>query len=691
MSTHYSVTGRTAILRIDNPPVNGLGHATRKGIVQGLQRALDSADVDAVVLTGREGSFSAGADISEFGTARTTAAPSLGDVIAALENAGKPVVAAIDGTCLGGGLELALGAHYRVATSSSRIGLPEVHLGLVPGAGGTQRLPRVVGADVAADMISGGAPRRARELSELPGQRLFDRIVDGDVIAAATELAVEVAAVRPLPRVRDLSVGRDDAAAAGATRERLRRRSRGFVAPAEALALVEKAGTTPFEEGLAEEGSTFLELMNGEQSAALRHAFFAERAARKVPDVRPGTPARTVDKVAVIGAGTMGGGIAMTFLGAGIPVTVVESSQEALDRGLDGMRRNYQHQVDRGKLTADGLEQRMALLTPTLDYADVSDSDLVIEAAFEDMDVKRSVFTRLDEVAKPGAILASNTSTLDIDAIAAVTGRPGDVLGMHFFSPANVMKLLEIVRGAKTSDEVLVTAMAVGQRIGKTGVVAGVCDGFIGNRMIAKYGDAATALLRAGATPAEIDSAAEHFGFAMGPFRTADLAGNDIGWAIRKRCYAEDPGMPREEISDALCEMGRFGQKAGAGWYDYAPGSREASPSPVVEELLASFHAKHGTELRPFEADEIVQRLVFALIDEGARILDEGIALRASDIDVVYIAGYGFPRYRGGPMFYADTVGAAHVLSGLRRFHADDGWEPSPLLMRLAGEGGTFN
>ncbi|MGW0701139.1 3-hydroxyacyl-CoA dehydrogenase NAD-binding domain-containing protein [Streptomyces sp. NPDC002867] len=691
MSTQYSVTGRTAVLSLDNPPVNGLGHATRQGIVQGLHRALDSGDIDAVVLTGREGFFSAGADITEFGTPKTTAEPTLGDVIAALEAAGKPVVAAIDGTCFGGGLELALGAHYRVATSKSRIGLPEVNLGLVPGAGGTQRLPRLVGAAVAADMISGGAPRTARELGDLPGQRLFDRVVDGDVMAAALELAAEMSAVRPLPRVRDLSVSPGDADAVSAMRERLSRRSRGFLAPAVALALVGKAATTPFEEGLAEERKAFLELMNGDQSAALRHAFFAERAARKIPGVPPGTPARRVDTVAVIGAGTMGGGIAMTFVDAGIPVTVLESSQEALDRGLGVMRSNYQRQVDKGKLTPDGLEQRMALLTPTLDYADVSDSDLVIEAAFEDMDVKRSVFTRLDEVAKPGAILASNTSTLDIDAIAAVTGRPGDVLGMHFFSPANVMKLLEIVRGAKTSDDVLVTAMAVGQRLGKTGVVAGVCDGFIGNRMLARYRDAAMELLRAGATPADIDSAAENFGFAMGPFRTADLAGNDIGWAIRKRRYAEDPGMPRDEIADALCDMGRLGQKTGAGWYDYKPGSREAIPSPDVDELLASFHAKHDTELSTFEADEIVQRLVFALIDEGARILDEGIALRASDIDVVYIAGYGFPRYRGGPMFYADTVGAAHVLSGLRRFHAEDGWEPSPFLMRLAGEAGTFN
>ncbi|GAB2960491.1 3-hydroxyacyl-CoA dehydrogenase NAD-binding domain-containing protein [Amycolatopsis acidiphila] len=691
MSARYSVSGRIAIIRIDNPPINSLGHATREGVVRKLRRAIDSADIEAIVLTGREGFFSAGADISEFGTPKSAADPVLGSVIAALEEADKPIVAAIDGNCLGGGLELALGAHYRIATSASKIGLPEVNLGLVPGAGGTQRLPRVVGAEVAADIIIGGRPRTAGDLVGIEGQRLLDRVVDTDLVRAATDFATEIAAVRPLPRVRDRNVEADERNAISTLREGLRRRSRGFLAPLAALDLVEKAITVPFEEGLAEERRTFLELVSGEQSAALRHVFFAERAARKIPDVPRDTSARTVDTVAVIGAGTMGGGIAMNFINAGIPVTILDSSQEGLDRGLGVILRNYQTRVDKGKLAPELLAHRMALLTPSLDYADVSDSDLVIEAAFEDIDVKRSVFSRLDEVAKPGAILASNTSTLDIDAIAAVTGRPRDVLGMHFFSPANVMKLLEIVRGKETADDVVVTAMAVGQRVGKVGVIARVCDGFIGNRMLAKYRDAAMDLLYAGATPVEIDSAVEGFGFAMGPFRMGDLAGNDIGWAVRKRRYAEQPDMPRDEIADALCESGRFGQKTGGGWYDYQPGSRDAIPSPVVDDLLAAFLEKRGTARRKYEPDEIVRRLVFALVDEGARILDEGIALRASDIDVVYVAGYGFPRYRGGPMYYADTVGLANVLSALRRFHGDDSWEPAPSLVRLATEARTFN
>jgi 3-hydroxyacyl-CoA dehydrogenase len=690
--TGHTVTDRVAIIRIDNPPVNGLGHATRDGIVRDLRAAVADDAVDAIVLTGRPRFFSAGADISEFGTPRSAAEPNLGQVIAELENAAKPVVAAIDGTCLGGGLELALGAHYRVATPASRIGLPEVSLGIVPGAGGTQRLPRVLGVDVAAEMITAGTPRTAAELAAVPGQRLLDRVVDGDVVAEATAFATEIASGRPLPKIRDLNAAPADL---GPLRERLTRRSRGFLAPLAALDLVQRSTVTSLDEGIAEERATFEELVAGEQSAALRHAFFAERAARKIPGIPSDTPTRPVASVAVIGAGTMGGGIAMNFLNAGIPVTIVEGAQDALDRGLGVVRKNYQIQVDRGKLTAEALERRMALLTPTLDYADLADADLadadlVIEAVFEDMDVKRTVFTRLDEVVKPGAILASNTSTLNVDEIAAVTGRPGDVLGMHFFSPANVMKLLEVVRGKETADDVLVTAMAVGQRIGKIGVVAGVCDGFIGNRMLAGYREAAMDLLRAGATPADVDTAIEGFGFAMGPFRMGDLAGNDIGWAIRKRRYAERPDTPRDEIGDALCELGRFGQKTSAGWYDYPAGSRAPAPSPVVDELLQSYWQRHGVRRAEFGQDEIVRRLVFALVDAGAHILAEGIALRASDIDVVYLAGYGFPRHRGGPMWYADTVGLPEVLAALRSFHGE-GWQPAPLLARLAEENGTFN
>jgi 3-hydroxyacyl-CoA dehydrogenase len=686
--TGYSVTGRIAIIRIDNPPVNGLGHATREGIVRDLRDAVADDAVDAIVLTGRPGFFSAGADISEFGTPKSAAEPNLLSVIAALEDATKPVVAAIDGACLGGGLELALGAHYRVATSGSKLGLPEVNLGIVPGAGGTQRLPRVLGIEVAAEMITSATPRTAAALVKLDGQRLLDLVVDGDVVASATEFAADVTPVRPLPRVRDLPV---EPADLGALRDRLTKRSRGFLAPLAALDLVAATATTPIEQGLADERATFEKLVAGDQSAALRHAFFAERAARRIPDIPADTAARPVNRVAVIGAGTMGGGIAMNFLNVGIPVRIVENAQDALDRGLGVIRRNYQAQVDRGKLSPDALEQRMALLTPTMDYADLADSDLVVEAVFEDMDVKRSVFTKLDAVMKPGAVLASNTSTLDVDEIAAVTERPGDVVGMHFFSPANVMKLLEVVRARETSDDVLVTAMEVGRRVGKTSVVAGVCDGFIGNRMLASYRNAAMDLLRAGATPQQVDAAIQDFGFAMGPFRMGDLAGNDIGWAIRKRRYAEQPDTPKDEIGDALCEQGRFGQKTGAGWYDYRAGSRDPLPSPVVAELLADYWQRHDTKPTTFEPDEIVRRLVFALVDAGAHILAEGIALRASDIDVVYLAGYGFPRHRGGPMCYADTVGLPDVLAALRRFHGDDGWTPSPLLVRLAEEHATFN
>ncbi|BAH50860.1 3-hydroxyacyl-CoA dehydrogenase NAD-binding domain-containing protein [Rhodococcus opacus] len=687
MSTQYSVAGSVAIIRLDNPPVNGLGLSTRQGILRDLSRALNSPEVESIVLTGDGKFFSAGADITEFGTPRSSEEPSLRTVIAALEDSAKPVVAALEGTCFGGGLELALGAHYRVAAKTATVGLPEVTLGLVPGAGGTQRLPRVLTVRSAAEMITGGSPRRAGVLAADPGQRLFDRVVDSDTITAAIQFAGEMAVSGKCPRIRDLEVIGDEDL--GPLRAQLTKRSRGFEAPLVALDLVERARSVPFAEGLDAERAAFLELVGGDQSAALRHAFFAERTARKIPGLDPDTTVRPVREVAVVGAGTMGGGIAMNFLNAGIPVIVLETSQEPLARGLATIRRNYQAQVDKGKLTPEAMEQRMGLLRPTVDYADLADCDLAIEAVFEDMDVKRAVFTELDEVMKPGAILASNTSTLDVDTIAAFTRRPADVVGMHFFSPANVMTLLEIVRADKTADDVLATVSAVGQRIGKVTVVSGVCDGFIGNRMLARYRGAANALLEAGASPERIDSAIEDFGYAMGPYRVGDLAGGDIGWAIRKRRYAENPDLPRDEISDRLCEMGRFGQKTGAGWYDYEPGRRDAIPSPVVAELLESYHREKRTRRQDFTPEEIVQRLVFALVDEGARILDEGIALRASDIDVVYLAGYGFPRHRGGPMFYAGTVGLATVEQALRTF--DAGAEPAPLLTRLAKEGKTFS
>ncbi|MBV6759046.1 3-hydroxyacyl-CoA dehydrogenase NAD-binding domain-containing protein [Rhodococcus opacus] len=690
MTAHYSITNSIAVIRLDNPPVNTLGRSTLTAVAEHLNRALTDHEVTAVVLAGDHGMFSAGGDLTELEATNGTSGRSpLHNTINMVDTAEKPVVAAIDGTCFGGGLELAMGAHYRIATPASRFALPEVNLGFVPGCGGSQRLPRAIELGTAIDMLTTGSTRTAGELAALDGQRLIDKLVAAeDVIAAGIQFAAEVAAVRPLPRIRDLAVTTDPELI-GSARARLIKRSRGQKAPLAALELAALASTATVADGLAAEHTVFEELWSSDQSAALRHAFFAEQAARQIPGITRDTPVRPVSTVAVIGAGTMGGGIAMAFLQAGIPVTLLEMKQEALDRGIGVIRRNYQVQADKGKLSTHEFERRMSLLTPSLCYTDISKCDLVIEAVFEDMDVKRSVFTRLDDVMKPGAILATNTSSLDVDAIAAYTQRPGDVLGLHFFSPANVMLLLEIVRGKETTDEVLATAMQLGRRLRKTVVVSGVCDGFIGNRMIGKYSRAAADLLNTGASPAQIDSAIEGFGFAMGPFRMADLAGGDIGWAIRKRVYAENPDAPRDELADALCEMGRFGQKTAGGWYDYEPGRREALPSPAVDALLASFYEKNGIAPRTFDSQEIVQRLVFALVDEGARILQEGIALRASDIDVVYLAGYGFPRHRGGPMFYADTVGLKTVEEVLRS-HADAGWEPAPLLVKLAAADDAF-
>jgi 3-hydroxyacyl-CoA dehydrogenase len=706
--TELTVRGRVAVIRVDHPPVNGLSHAVRAGIVGRLREALADPAVDAVVLTGRPGFFSAGADIAEFGSPAATAAPTLTAVIEDVESAAKPVVAAIDGACLGGGLELALACHYRVATPASRLGLPEVNLGLVPGAGGTQRLPRALGIRTAAEMITSGRPRTAAALATLPHQRLIDELVtadaDGDVVTTAIRFAASVptssstpsssfsvsSSAGGFPVLRELGVERAGDGELGELREGLRRGGRGMVAPLVALELVEKAAEVAFDEGVAAERAAFTELVAGEQSAALRYAFFAERAARKVPGLAAGTAAREVRRVAVIGAGTMGGGIAMSFADAGLPVTIVDSGREALDRGMDVIRRNYQRQVDRGRLGAAALAERLGLITPSLELADVAGADLVVEAVFEDLDVKRALFAELDRVARPGTVLATNTSTLDVDAIAAATGRPGDVVGLHFFSPANVMKLLEVVRADRTADDVLATATAVGQRLGKTTVVARVCDGFIGNRMLAAYRDAAMVLLRNGSTPSDVDGAVEGFGFAMGPFRAGDLAGNDIGWAVRKRRYAEHPELARDELSDALCERGRFGQKTGGGWYDYRAGSREALPSAAVDELLATYWREHGVTRAAVAPEEIVERLLFALADAGARIVAEGVALRGSDIDVVWLAGYGFPRHRGGPMYHADRVGPPAVLAALRRFHGDDGWRPAPLLARLAADGGAF-
>jgi len=691
MSVRYELRDCVAVIALDNPPVNGLGHAMRTGVVEAIERANADAVVAAIVLIGAGKLFSGGADIREFNTPKSTAEPTLAAVIRTVEASGKPVVAAIAGTCMGGGLELALGCHWRVATPEAAIALPEVKLGILPGAGGTQRLPRVVGVETALQMIVSGASLTA---GELRGTRLFDAIIDGELLAGALAFAQRIVAEkRPGTRVRDIEVVCPDAPRIfGAAREKAARESRNYSAPHKCIDAVEAAVNMPFDQGLAFERKIFLDLVQTPESRALRHVFFAERAAGRIPGVSDTTPTRTIGTMAVIGAGTMGTGIAMNGLSAGIPVVLLEMSQDALDKGGATIRRNYEASAERGKLTRERVEQNMALLRPTLSYDDLRGADLVIEAVFEEMDLKREVFATLDRVAKPGAILATNTSTLDVNRIAAATNRPQDVIGTHFFSPAHVMRLLEVVRGAGTGDDVLMTVMRLAKKIGKIAVVSGVCDGFIGNRMVEQYLRQAMFLLEEGASPQQVDAALEGFGMAMGPFRMSDLAGNDVGWRIRKRRYVEKPHVSYSRIADRLCEIGRFGQKTGMGWYRYEPGRRDAIADPAVDALIARYRAEIGVAPRAIDDGDIVGRCILALVNEGARILEEGIALRASDIDVAYVAGYGFPRYRGGPMFYADLRGLPDVITDMRRFaaapRADAAfWQPAPLLQRRVAEG----
>jgi len=686
----YEQRGHTALITLDHPPVNGLGAALRTGIVQALQRALADGTVQAIVLAGSERAFSGGADVKEFGTPLALQEPRLPGVIAALEEASKPVIAAISGVCMGGGLELALGAHFRVARADAQLALPEVKLGLMPGAGGTQRLPRAIGLAAALDMIVSGATMKA---AKFKGTALLDAVVDGDPVPAALELAHRVVAeALPRKRIRDLAITDPGAQATlQATRESIAKSSKFLPAPGKCVDAVELCLTTPFDDALRLEREAFLALMATPEARALRHIFSAERAASKVPGIPEGTPLRNIARVGVIGAGTMGAGIAMNFLSVGIPVVLLETKQEPLDRGVATIRRNYEGSLKKGKLTAEQLEQRMALLQPTLSYDTLADVDLVIEAVFENMDVKRQVFGMLDAVCKPGAILASNTSYLNVDTIAGFTRRPQDVLGLHFFSPANVMRLLEVVRGAQTAPDVLATCMALARKIGKMAIVSGVCDGFIGNRMLARYNAAVAGLIASGASPQQLDGALQAFGMAMGPCRVGDLAGLDIGWATRKR-RAEEAGVPAMPIiADKLCEAGRFGQKTGAGWYRYEAGSREPLPDPITQQIIDAYRAERGIVPRVIDDHEIVERCMFALANEGARILEEGIAARASDIDLVYLNGYGFPRHRGGPMFNAQLVGLPDVVAALRRFAAEPGadafWQPAPLLLARAAAG----
>ena len=699
MTTCYTVHGTVALITLSNPPVNGLGHATRLSLTDHLQQANADSAIKSIVISGAGKAFSGGADIKEFGTPKALLEPNLLSVIRAIENSAKPVVAAIHSVCMGGGLELALGCHYRIAAPGCSVALPEVKLGLLPGAGGTQRLPRAIGVEPALNMIVSGEPVKSELLAQIPGQKLFDSMASSaeSLVNQSLAFAQTVADIRPIPLVRQLPCKHPNGAAYFQfARNTVGSLSKNFPAPLKCVDAVEAATLLPFAEGLQFERELFLNLMLTPQSRALRHVFMAERAASKIPDVAPDTPQRDIRSVAVIGAGTMGGGIAMNFLNAGIPVTMLELQQPALDRGVATIRKNYEAQINKGKLKQEKYDQRMGLLSTTLSYDSLNDADLAIEAVFEEISVKEKVFVELDRVMKPGAILASNTSTLDINRIAGFTQRPQDVVGTHFFSPANVMKLLEVVRGEKTSKDVLATVMTLAKKIRKTAVLSGVCDGFIGNRMIEQYLRQASFLLDEGCDPAQVDQAIEKFGFAMGPFRMSDLAGNDIGWAIRKRRYLEKPEMKYSKIADRLCEEGRFGQKTGAGWYDYLPGKRDAIPSLAVGEMLDKHRQDIGAAQRIIADDEIVQRLVYALVNEAAHILEEGIASKASDIDMVYITGYGFPLFRGGPMLYADQVGLFNVVQSMQRFarnpHDDGGfWQPAPLLARLVAEGKTFN
>jgi 3-hydroxyacyl-CoA dehydrogenase len=704
MTAEYKAHGDVAVITLNNPPVNGLGLATRTAFVAALSKAQLDSKIKAIVVTGAGKAFSGGADIKEFGSPKSLQEPNLLSLILACENSPKVIVAAVHTTCMGGGLELSLGCHYRVMAPGCNVALPEVKLGLIPGAGGTQRLPRVLGVEPALNMIVSGEPVKSEMLAMLPGQKLIDKLAKSaeslmeEAVAFAREKADAHAQDKsPLPLVRNLPCRHPlgDAYFQFA-RNMVKGMSKNYPAPAKCVDAVEAATKNKFDTGMAIERDIFINLMWTPECRALRHLFIAERAASKIPDVPEDTPKRDIKSIAVIGAGTMGGGISMNFLNAGIPVKMLEMKQDALDRGVATIRKNYESQVAKGKLKQAVYDQRMALLSTTLDYADLKDADMVIEAVFEEMGVKEKVFTQLDKVMKKGAILASNTSTLDMDKIASFTKRPQDVIGTHFFSPANVMKLLEVVRGKKTGKDVLATVMALGKKIKKTSVVSGVCDGFIGNRMIEQYSRQAGFLLEEGASVAQIDKAVEKFGFAMGPFRMGDLAGNDIGWAIRKRRYQEKPKMKYSKTADLLCELGRYGQKTGAGWYDYVPGKRDALVSDVVTQMIDKHRKAIGLAPRKISDEEIVQRLVFSLVNEAAHILEEGIASKAGDIDMVYLTGYGFPIYRGGPMHYADQLGLFNVCMAMNSFAKnpnDDAefWKPAPLLARLASEGKTFS
>ncbi|NQV19823.1 MAG: enoyl-CoA hydratase/isomerase family protein [Rhodospirillales bacterium] len=688
--------GAIGLILVNYPPVNALCQGVRKGLLENAQAADEDAGIKAIVIAAQGRTFMAGADITEFGNP-AKANPTFHDFLNVIEACGKPVVAAIHGTAFGGGMETALACHYRIAVPSAQVGLPEVKLGILPGAGGTQRLPRLIGPEEALPIIISGDPVPASRALELG---ILDAIVDGDLIDDALAYAEKlVADGAPLRKVRDM----DDKVAAARgkpeifdnARKHITKVARGYFAPERIVQCVEAAVNLPFDEGIKRERELIMECMASTESKGMIHTFFSERLANKIPDVPADTPTLPVKSLAVIGAGTMGGGIAMSIANAGLPVHLLELSQDALDRGLETIRKNYASTVKKGRLSQEKMDQRMALITPTTNYDDIAQDDFIIEAVFEDMGVKKEVFAKLDQVCKPDAILASNTSTLDVDEIASATKRPDKVIGTHFFSPANIMRLLEAVRGAASSKETIATTMKLGKTLRKVTVLAGNCDGFIGNRMVHRYGNQATFLLEEGALPEQVDRVAYDFGLPMGPLAMNDMAGLDVSWFIRKRKLKE--GLPQGQrystISDKICEMGRFGQKTSGGYYHYDEGSRVPVPDPKIAELIVQTSAEAGVERRDISDDEIRKRLIYALVNEGAKLLEQGFALRSSDIDIIYIYGYGFPPYRGGPMFYADTVGLKSVyddICALSLEHPGEGWEPAPLLKKLADEGKSF-
>jgi len=682
-----------AVITIDNPPVNALSPGVPEGIRVSIEAAAHDPQVRAVVIIGAGTTFIAGADIREFEkmTSGEKARGTLLPILLAIEDSPKPVVMAIHGQAFGGGLEVAMAGHYRVLAPLAQVGQPEVKLGLIPGAGGSQRLPRLAGVAKAVEMCAFGEPVRAQEALALG---IADRITEGDLLAGAVAFAREVAD-RPAPKTRERNgkLANPDPAIFAAARDSARKTRRGQSAPLTAIDAVESSTRLSFEDGCAYEAKLFNECLFSTQSKALIHAFFGERTVSKIPDVPKGTTVYEIHRGAVIGAGTMGGGIAMTYANAGIPVIVKETSQDALDRGIATIRRNYANSVQKGRYTQAWMDERMALITPQLGYDGFDQADIIVEAVFEGMALKKQIFAEIDAIAKPSCILASNTSTLDIDEIASATKRPQMVIGHHFFSPANVMRLLEVVRGKATGKDVIATSMALGKRLGKVAVLAGNSRGFIGNRMLSPYGREAQFLLEEGASVEEVNQAIYDFGFAMGPLAVFDLAGLDVGWRIRKEFkHLEKPGVRKPLISDRLCELGRFGQKTGRGYFRYDE-NRRPLPDPETAALIEQVAREAGIERRAIGKEEIIDRCVLALVNEGAKLLGEGIALRAVDIDIVYLNGYGFPAWRGGPMFYADTVGLDKVLARVEQFearHGSDLWSPAPLLEQLVKEGRTF-